>query len=115
MKFGILVFPGTWSDRDCGYALESLGQEIKYVWHADTDVDRFDALVVPGGFSYGDYLRAGAIARFAPVMESVAQFAEVGGEGHARRFVGRGGFGAVFGFCGDSHDLGTSSAGGWCP
>ena len=78
MKFGILVFPGTWSDRDCGYALESLGQEIEFVWHADTDVDRFDALVVPGGFSYGDYLRAGAIARFAPVMESVARFAEDG-------------------------------------
>ena len=78
MKFGILVFPGTWSDRDCGYALESLGQEIEYVWHAETDIDRFDALVVPGGFSYGDYLRAGAIARFAPVMESVSQFAEDG-------------------------------------
>jgi phosphoribosylformylglycinamidine synthase len=78
MKFGILVFPGTWSDRDCGYALESLGQEIEYVWHAETDVDRFDALVVPGGFSYGDYLRAGAIARFAPVMESVSKFAADG-------------------------------------
>ena len=75
MKFGILVFPGTWSDRDCGHALETLGQEIEYVWHADTDVDRFDALVVPGGFSYGDYLRAGAIARFSPVMESVSKFA----------------------------------------
>jgi len=78
MKFGILVFPGTWSDRDCGYALESLGQEIEYVWHADTDIDRFDALVVPGGFSYGDYLRAGAIARFAPVMKSVSKFAADG-------------------------------------
>lgn len=79
MRFGIVVFPGTWSDRDCGHALESLGQEIEYVWHADRDIDRFDAIVIPGGFSYGDYLRAGAIARFAPVMESVAAFAERGG------------------------------------
>lgn len=79
MKFGIVVFPGTWSDRDCQYAIAGvLGQQAEYVWHRDRDISRFDAIVLPGGFSYGDYLRCGAIARFSPVMESVVRFAEAG-------------------------------------
>ena len=80
MRFGIVVFPGTWSDRDCSIALHDvLGQDVEYVWHRDRDLSRFDCVVLPGGFSYGDYLRAGAIARFSPVMESVATFAARGG------------------------------------
>ncbi|MBM3958237.1 MAG: phosphoribosylformylglycinamidine synthase subunit PurQ [SAR202 cluster bacterium] len=79
MRFGIVVFPGTWSDVDCHHALEKvLGQQAEYVWHKDRDIDRFDAIVLPGGFSYGDYLRCGAIARFSPVMESVAAHAAQG-------------------------------------
>lgn len=80
MKFGIVVFPGTWSDRDCYYALHNiLGQEVKYIWHKETDLSEYDCIVLPGGFSYGDYLRAGAIAKFSPVMASVVQFANQGG------------------------------------
>ena len=80
MRFGVVVFPGTWSDRDCSAALgELLGQEVAYVWHKERDLSRFDCMVLPGGFSYGDYLRAGAIARFSPVMEAVQQFAAQGG------------------------------------
>ncbi|MBI4220476.1 MAG: phosphoribosylformylglycinamidine synthase subunit PurQ [Chloroflexi bacterium] len=79
MKFGIVVFPGTWSDGDCFHATKNvLGQEAEFVWHKQRDIDRFDAIVLPGGFSYGDYLRCGAIARFAPVMESVAEHAAKG-------------------------------------
>src|SRR5215211_689736 len=79
MRFAVLVFPGTWSDRDCHYAIaEGLGQEAEYVWHRDTDLSGFDAVIVPGGFSYGDYLRCGAIARFAPVMDAVAKHAAAG-------------------------------------
>jgi phosphoribosylformylglycinamidine synthase I len=80
MRFGIVVFPGTWSERDCHYALTAcMGQQADYVWHRDTDVAGYDALVLPGGFSYGDYLRCGAIARFSPVMEAVVKYAESGG------------------------------------
>lgn len=80
MKFGIVVFPGTWSERDTDYAVsEVLGQEAEYIWHDETDLKRSDAIVLPGGFSYGDYLRAGAIARFSPVMDSVIAFAKSGG------------------------------------
>ncbi len=79
MRFGIVVFPGTWSERDCQHALSTvLGQPSDYVWHGDRDISRFDAIVLPGGFSYGDYLRCGAIARFSPVMESVMKFAAAG-------------------------------------
>lgn len=79
MKFGIIVFPGTWSDRDCYYALNDiLGQAASYVWHKDTDLSGYDCVILPGGFSYGDYLRAGAIARFSPVMSAVADFARRG-------------------------------------
>ena len=79
MRFATLVFPGTWSDHDCHYVLtEILGQKSELVWHRETDLSRFDAVVLPGGFSYGDYLRTGAIARFSPVMEAVAREAERG-------------------------------------
>lgn len=80
MRFGVVVFPGTWSDVDCYHVLdEVLGQEVSYVWHKETDLSSYDCVVLPGGFSYGDYLRCGAIARFSPVMESVVDFAGRGG------------------------------------
>ena len=80
MKFGVVVFPGTWSDTDCYRVVdEILQQEVEYVWHKDTQVSDFDCLILPGGFSYGDYLRCGAIARFSPVMDSVEKFAKNGG------------------------------------
>ena len=80
MRFGILVFPGTWSDTDCHHAVSGvLGQEAGYVWHKSADLAGYDAIIVPGGFSYGDYLRAGAIARFSPVMRAVQDFAAAGG------------------------------------
>jgi len=80
MKFGVVVFPGTWSDTDCYRVVdEVLQQEVDYVWHKDTDVSGFDCLILPGGFSYGDYLRCGAIARFSPVMNSIEKFAKSGG------------------------------------
>ncbi len=80
MKFGIVVFPGTWSDRDTHHAVSVvLGQDAEYIWHGDEKLDQFDAIVLPGGFSYGDFLRCGAIARFSPVMEAVTAFAERGG------------------------------------
>jgi phosphoribosylformylglycinamidine synthase I len=80
MKFGILVFPGTWSDRDCYYALaDVLGQPTGYIWHKDTSVAGYDCLILPGGFAHGDYLRTGAIARFSPIMNAVQDFAARGG------------------------------------
>ncbi|HEY7199561.1 MAG TPA: phosphoribosylformylglycinamidine synthase subunit PurQ [Candidatus Dormibacteraeota bacterium] len=80
MRFGVVVFPGTWSDRDCGHVVEDvLGADLTYLWHKDRDLGGADCVILPGGFSYGDYLRAGAIARFSPVMERVADFAERGG------------------------------------
>jgi len=80
MRFGVIVFPGTWSDMDCHYALGTvLGQRVDYIWHKDTDLSGYDCVILPGGFSYGDYLRPGAIARFSPVMASVQRFAREGG------------------------------------
>jgi phosphoribosylformylglycinamidine synthase subunit PurQ / glutaminase len=79
MKFAIVVFPGTWSDHDCQHALTGvLGQQSELVWHRETDLRGFDAVVLPGGFSYGDHLRCGAIARFSPVMQEVVRMAEEG-------------------------------------
>jgi phosphoribosylformylglycinamidine synthase I len=79
MKFGIVVFPGTWSDRDCYYSIHNIcGQDAVYIWHKETGLSDCDCIVLPGGFSYGDYLRTGAIARFSPVMESVAAFSKKG-------------------------------------
>lgn len=80
MRFGVVVFPGTWSDGDCYHATkEVLGQDADYVWHKDTDLSSYDCVILPGGFSYGDYLRTGAIARFSPVMQAVEAFAQRGG------------------------------------
>ncbi len=80
MRFGVVVFPGTYSDRDTFHALGNvLGQDTAYLWHKDRDLTGFDCVVLPGGFSYGDYLRSGAIARFSPIMEAVQEFAANGG------------------------------------
>lgn len=84
MKFGIIVFPGSNCDRDMQHALQDdLGQEVRMLWHKDRDLGAFDVddcIVLPGGFSYGDYLRCGALARFSPMMESVIDFAGRGGK-----------------------------------
>ena len=79
MRIGIVQFPGSCDERDTAYALRLLGAEPVLLWHAETDLAGADAVVVPGGFSYGDYLRAGALARFSPVMGAVADFAARGG------------------------------------
>jgi phosphoribosylformylglycinamidine synthase len=78
MKFGVIRFPGSCDEIDALQAAERAGEAV-LLWHADRDLQRADAVIVPGGFSYGDYLRAGAIARFAPVMEEVIEFAHEGG------------------------------------
>jgi len=78
MRWGVLQFPGSCDERDALHACSLLG-EARLVWHEERDLDGLDAVVVPGGFSYGDYLRAGAIARFSPAMEAVAGFAAAGG------------------------------------
>jgi phosphoribosylformylglycinamidine synthase I len=78
MRFAVIVFPGTWSDHDSQYSLQIAGHEADLVWHRETDLSRYDAIVLPGGFSYGDYLRCGAIARFSPVMQTVITDAEAG-------------------------------------
>ncbi len=84
MKFGVVVFPGSNCDRDIYDALATdLGQEVSLLWHKDRDLgklDTSDCIVLPGGFSYGDYLRCGAIARFSPMMQSVIEFANAGGK-----------------------------------
>ncbi len=80
MTIGIVVFPGSNCDRDVRWALEGcLGRPTRFLWHEERDLGGLDAVVLPGGFSYGDYLRCGAIARFAPVLEEVRDFAERGG------------------------------------
>lgn len=80
MKFGIVVFPGSNCDFDAYAAIRDvLRQPVEYLWHADPDLKEADCIILPGGFSYGDYLRAGAIARFAPVVEKVVEFAHSGG------------------------------------
>ncbi|HYM58677.1 MAG TPA: phosphoribosylformylglycinamidine synthase subunit PurQ, partial [Solirubrobacteraceae bacterium] len=78
MRFGVVRFPGSCDEVDALHAAERVG-EAELLWHADRDLRGADAVIVPGGFSYGDYLRVGAIARFAPVMEEVERFARAGG------------------------------------
>ena len=80
MKFGVVIFPGSNCDQDMIYALRNvMKQEVVELWHKDTDLKGCDFIVLPGGFSYGDYLRSGAIARFSPIMEKVIEFAHAGG------------------------------------
>jgi phosphoribosylformylglycinamidine synthase I len=80
MKVGVVVFPGSNCDQDAYHAaVDVLGQQAEYVWHKDTDLKGADALILPGGFAHGDYLRVGAMARFSPVMASVRAFAAAGG------------------------------------
>jgi phosphoribosylformylglycinamidine synthase len=79
MHFAIIQFPASNCDQDCIHAVRVMGHRADYVWHKDTSLGGADAVIIPGGFSYGDYLRCGAIARFSPVMRAVQEFAESGG------------------------------------
>ncbi len=79
MKFGVVVFPGSNCDDDMVEALENLGQKVVKLWHKEKNLQGCDFIVLPGGFSYGDYLRTGAIARFSPIMHEIVDFAEKGG------------------------------------
>jgi phosphoribosylformylglycinamidine synthase len=80
VKFGVVVFPGSNCDHDAYYSLKKiLGYDVNFLWHKDTDLMDSDVIILPGGFSYGDYLRTGAIARFSPIMNPVISFAEAGG------------------------------------
>jgi len=80
MKFGVVIFPGSNCDHDAYHVISKhVGQPVDFVWHRETDISSFDAIVIPGGFSYGDYLRAGALASHSPVMRSVKDFAARGG------------------------------------
>jgi phosphoribosylformylglycinamidine synthase len=84
MKFGIVVFPGSNCDRDIAYVTqELLHQPTRMVWHEETDLEDLDVVLIPGGFSYGDYLRCGALARFSPVMQAVSDHAAAG-----KKFLG---------------------------
>ena len=78
MKFAIIVFPGSNCDYDAFYALKNIGYDVKFVWHKNTSLNNFDGILIPGGFSYGDYLRTGAIAKFSPIMKSVIKESKKG-------------------------------------
>ena len=79
MKFGVIVFPGSNCDHDAYHVISKhVGQPVDFIWHKETDLSGYDAVIVPGGFSYGDYLRAGALAHFSPVIQSVKEFAKKG-------------------------------------
>ena len=79
MKAAVVVFPGTWSDGDCTWALQNIGIDVRKVWHRESSFAKDELVVLPGGFSYGDYLRCGAIAQFSPVIEGVRSHAAKGG------------------------------------
>ncbi len=79
MKIGIVQFLGTNCDRDCKFACDALGLKSEFLWYENKDLKRCDVIVLPGGFSYGDYLRAGVLAKFSPIMESIREFARKGG------------------------------------
>ena len=79
MKFGVIVFPGSNCDHDAYHVISKhVGQPVDFIWHRETDLSSYDSVIIPGGFSYGDYLRAGALARFSPVMNSLTEFAAKG-------------------------------------
>ena len=79
MKFGVIVFPGSNCDHDAYHVISKhVGQPVDFIWHKETDLSGYDAVIVPGGFSYGDYLRCGALAKFSPVMTAVKEFAAEG-------------------------------------
>ena len=78
MKFAIIVFPGSNCDYDAFYALKNIGYDVEFVWHQNTSLNSFDGILIPGGFSYGDYLRTGAIAKFSPVMKSIIEESKKG-------------------------------------
>jgi phosphoribosylformylglycinamidine synthase len=79
MRVGVVVFPGTNCDRDTKWAFEKIGAKADFIWHSEKELKNYDLVVLPGGFSYGDYLRSGAIARFSPIMEAVREYAKKGG------------------------------------
>ena len=80
MKLGVVIFPGSNCDHDCYYVIESVIQRpVEFIWHQDTSLRDIDAVILPGGFAYGDYLRTGALAKFSPVMNAVREFAEKAG------------------------------------
>ncbi|MBG93129.1 MAG: phosphoribosylformylglycinamidine synthase I [Chloroflexi bacterium] len=79
MKAAVVVFPGTWSDGDCSWALQKIGIDVRKIWHRESSFEKNELIVLPGGFSYGDYLRCGSIAQFSPVMQGVRSHAENGG------------------------------------
>ncbi|MBQ0106125.1 MAG: phosphoribosylformylglycinamidine synthase subunit PurQ [Armatimonadetes bacterium] len=80
MKFGVVIFPGSNCDQDSFFCIKNvIGEKVDYIWHQETDVSGYDCIILPGGFSYGDYLRTGAVARFSPVMQSVIDYANNGG------------------------------------
>jgi phosphoribosylformylglycinamidine synthase len=79
MKFGVVVIPGCYCDHDCYYAIEAvIKKPVEFIWHEQTSVAGFDAIILPGGFSYGDYLRTGALAKFSPIMNAIRDFANKG-------------------------------------
>ena len=79
MRFGVVVFPGSNCDHDMYYALKKItGSKVDFIWHRESSLNEFDAVVLPGGFSYGDYLRAGAIARFSPILNEITRFVDKG-------------------------------------
>jgi len=80
LRFGVIVFPGSNCDHDCYYLIKNyFSQAVEFIWHKETELSSFDVLILPGGFSYGDYLRCGAVARFSPIMEGIRSFAKKGG------------------------------------
>jgi len=78
MKFAVIVFPGSNCDHDAYYVLKNIGFDVKFVWHKERNLNNFDGILIPGGFSYGDYLRTGAIAKFSPIMKSVVEQSKKG-------------------------------------
>lgn len=78
-RFGIVVFPGSNCEQDCHYAAQFVGAQSSFIWHQETDVSKYDCIVLPGGFSYGDYLRTGAVAKFSPVMGAIMEHVDRGG------------------------------------